>query len=93
MRWMRKLLTLDQLLEAMNNKLVIYGTCSDCRFSSIVPLEVADESGCNWSHANLNCMGYPAGLGQSSERCSPNAVCQPQAARVIAEAKQLYNVR
>jgi len=90
---MRKLLTLDQLLEAMNSKLVSYGTCSDCRFNTIVPLEVADESGCNWSHANFNCMSYPAGLGQSSERCLSTTVCQPQTARVFAEAKQLYNVR
>ena len=90
---MKKLLTSDQLLEAMNIKLVTYGSCSDCHFNTIVPLEVADENGCNWSHANLNCMGYPAGLGQASERCMPSVVCQPQAARVIAEDKQLYNVR
>ena len=93
MRWIRKLLTLDQLLESMNSELVTYSTCSDCRFSTIVPLEAADKSGCNWSHANLNCMGYPAGLSQASERCMSTAVCRPQAVRVIAEAKQLYNVQ
>ena len=90
---MRKLLTLDQLLEAMNNKLVRYDICSECRFSTIVPLEKHDETGCNWSHANLNCKGYPVTLNQLSEHCQPSSVCQPKAARVIAEAKQLYNVR
>ena len=90
---MRKLLTLDQLLDAMNSKLVSHGTCSDCRFNTIVPLEVADESGCNWSHANFNCIGHPAGLGQSYEHCMSTSVCRPQAERVIAEAKQHYNVR
>lgn len=89
----RKLVTLDQLLEAMNSKLVCYDICSDCRFSTIVPLEGTDETGCNWSHANLNCKGYPATLGPSSANCLPTAVCQPRAARVIAEAKQIYNVR
>ena len=90
---MRKLLTLDQLIEVMNNKLIRYNTCSECRFSTIVPLERHDETGCNWSHANLNCKGYPVTLNQLSEHCQPSSVCQPKAARVIAEAKQLYNVR
>jgi len=35
---MRQLLTLDELLEAMNSKLVRYDTCSDCRFSTIALL-------------------------------------------------------
>jgi len=90
---MRKLLTLDQLLEAMNRKLVGYDTCNGCRFSTIVPLEKDDETGCNWSHANLNCEGYPVTLNQLSEHCKPASVCQPKAARVIAGARQLYNVR
>ena len=92
---MRKVLTLDQLLEAMNRKLASCDTCNDCHFSTIVPLARYDETGCNWSHANLTCKGYPAALGQISEQCKPSSACHPQteAARVIAEAKQLYNVR
>ena len=84
--------TLDQLLEVMNSKLVRHDTCSDCRFSTIVPLERYDETGCNWSHANLNCKGYPVTLNQLSKHCQPSLVCQPQAARVIAEVRQLCNV-
>jgi hypothetical protein len=90
---MRKLLTLDQLLETINRKLVSNDTCSDCRFSTIVPLERYDETGCNWSHANFNCKGYPVTLTQAPEHCQPSSVGQPQATRVIAEARQLYNVR
>jgi len=93
MRRMRKLLTLDELLEVMNKKLVGYDSCSDCRFSTIVPLERRDETGCNWAHAHINCKGYPVTLNQLSEHCKPSLICQPKAARVIAEAKQLYNVR
>ena len=90
---MRKLLTLDQLLETINRKLVSNDTCSDCRFSTIVPLERYDETGCNWSHANLNCKAFPVTLNKLAEHCQPSLVCQPKAARVIDEAKQLYNVR
>ena len=100
----RHLLKIDKLLEIMNRKLVQHDTCMECRFNSIVPLGDADESGCNWSHANLNCKGYPATVSQPATLyqsasllqlaviCQPATVCQPIAARVIAEAKEKYNV-
>jgi hypothetical protein len=88
----RQLLKIDRLLEIMNNELSQFDTCVECRFKSIIPRGDADEVGCNWSHANLNCRGYPAAVGQPAALCKPATVCQPAAARVIAEAKEKYNV-
>jgi len=89
----RQLLAVDKLLELMNRQLVHYDTCTECRFKSIVPLEGFDESGCNWSHANLNCRSYPAAVGQPVALCRPATVCQPFAASVMSEAKEKYNIR
>lgn len=80
------------LLEVMNRELARHDTCIECRFKSIIPLGDTDEFGCNWSHANLNCSGYPAAVGSSAAICQPATYCQPVAARVIAEAKGKYNV-
>jgi hypothetical protein len=88
----RKTLKIDKLLELMNNELSGFDTCVECRFKSIIPLADVDELGCNWSHANLNCRGYPAAVGQSTSLCQPSTVCQPVAAHVITEAKKKYNV-
>ena len=90
---MRRFLKFDELLDVINKELFRHNTCVKCRFSTISPLERADETGCNWSHANLNCKAYPATLGQLSNICQSTSGCQSVAARVIAEAKQLYNVR
>ena len=90
---MRKFLKLDELLDVINNELLRHNTCLECRFSTITPLDSSDETGCNWSHANLNCRGYPAALGQLSTLCRSTNGCQSVAARVVLEAKQLYNVR
>ena len=88
----RQILKIDQLLERMNQELSRYDTCVECRFRSIMPLGGVDKSGCNWSHANLNCCGYPAAVAHSTSLCQPSIVCQPIVARVIAEAKKKYNV-
>jgi hypothetical protein len=88
----RQILKIEKLLEIMNQELSRIDTCVECRFKSIMPLGGVDESGCNWSHANLNCRGYPAAVSQSISLCQPATVCQPRAARVIVEAKRKYNV-
>ena len=88
----RQVIKIEKLLEIMNSELSRYDTCVECRFKSIIPLEGADGSGCNWSHANLNCRGYPAAVGQSTSLCHPATVCQPVASRVLSEAKKKYNV-
>ena len=86
----RQFLKADKLVEILNGQLVRYDTCIECRFKSIVPLEEADQSGCNWSHAN--CRGYPAAITQTAGLCQPTTVCQPIAASVILDAKEKYNV-
>lgn len=88
----RQILKIDELLEIMNQELSQSKTCVECRFKSIMPRGDVDESGCNWSHANLNCRGYPAAVAQSTSLCQPATICQPVAARVMAEAKKKYNV-
>lgn len=88
----RQILKIDKLLEIMNHELSRTDTCVECRFKSIMPLAKVDESGCNWSHANLNCRGYPAAVGQSTSLCQPSTICQPVAEHVITEAKKNYNV-
>ena len=89
----RKLIKVNDLLEIMNSKLANFDTCIECRFKSIMPLKDFDESGCNWSHANLNCRSYPATICKSANFCEPATVCIPVATRVISEAKERYNVR
>jgi hypothetical protein len=89
----RKLIKINELLDIMNGKLANFDTCIECRFNSIMPLKDFDESGCNWSHANLNCRGYPATICQSANFCEPATVCIPVATRVISEVKERYNVR
>lgn len=88
----RQTLKIDRLLEIMNHELSRFDTCVECRFKSIVPREEVDETGCNWSHANLNCRGYPAAVGRETALCQPSTVCEPVALRVISQAKGKYNV-
>jgi len=88
----RQTLKMDRLLEIMNSELSQFDTCVECRFKSIIPLEDVDESGCNWSHANLNCRGYPAAIEQAAALCQPATVCRPVATQVLVEAKKRYNV-
>lgn len=88
----RRLLKTEILLAKMNRELVRFDTCIECRFKSIVPLNGIDEHGCNWSHANLNCKGFPAKVDQPAALCQPDVVCQPVATTVIMEAKKRYNI-
>ena len=89
----RQLIKEDRLLEILNGELVRYDACVECRFKTIVPLTEPDGAGCNWSHANLNCRGYPAAVSQTASLCQPSIVCQPIVTSVIADAKKKYNIR
>jgi hypothetical protein len=88
----RQILKIEELLVIMNSELSRFDTCVECRFKSIVPLKDADEEGCNWSHANLNCRAFPASVSPSAALCQPAAVCKPVAGQVMANAKRKYNV-
>lgn len=88
----RQILKIDELLARMNSELSRFDTCVECRFKTVVPLRELDEEGCNWSHANLNCRGFPSSVSHSAALCQPAVVCQPVAAQVMAAAKRKYNI-
>lgn len=76
----RQELTERELLAFLNQQLSAHDTCSDCRFTSIGQIRGADETGCNWSHVNLQCGGQPV------------AVCRQAADYVISAAREKYNL-
>lgn len=76
----REELTEQELLKVLNRELSAFDTCSDCRFTSIQRTIGADETGCNWSYANLRCSGQPAD------------VCRSAADHVISAARGRFNV-
>jgi hypothetical protein len=54
--------------------------CADCHFGGIMRLRGTDGAGCNWSEPVLSCSGQPA------------KICVPIAARVLAEARDKFNL-
>jgi len=76
----RQELTEQDLLKALNGELSAFDTCADCRFTSIQKTRGTDETGCNWSGANLRCSGQPAD------------VCRSAADHVISGARAKFNV-
>ncbi|NQU79973.1 MAG: hypothetical protein HQ543_00470 [Bacteroidetes bacterium] len=78
----RLFITEDKLVSILNKELGKYDQCNDCRFMSVGPLlKEYDETGCNWSQANLNCSGVPLDI------------CRPFANKIVAEAKSKYNIK
>lgn len=77
----RTLVTKKDLLNWMNSQLAKHEECTDCRFDAVKLLEEEDEYGCNWYEANLNCSGVPT------------RVCEPIAQRIVAQAKEQFNVK
>lgn len=76
----RKMLSENDLLRVLNDEISTKDECAGCKFTSVVRLKDADETGCNWSHANLRCSGRPAD------------VCCAVADRVISSTKDKYNI-
>jgi hypothetical protein len=76
----RQVLAEAELLEWMNRELHGSEDYRDCEFTSITRLAGIDETGCNWSSANLQGHGIPV------------AVCQEAAGPIVQRAKQLFNV-
>ena len=76
----RNIIGEEELLRLMNIELQSHEECKHCRFTSIARLNRVDETGCNWSHANLDCSGLPV------------RPCMRIADHVIAHKKQFFNV-
>jgi hypothetical protein len=89
----RQILKIEELLVIMNSELSRFDTCVECRFKSIVPLKDADEEGCNWSHANLNCRAFPASVSPSAALCQPAAVCRSGHGQCQAQIQRLVELR
>lgn len=87
----RQTIKIENLLEILNRELSNYDECIDCRFQSIVPSIDLDESGCNWSHANLR--GHPAPTGPLMALSQPASACYPVATQVVSKTKEIYNIR
>jgi hypothetical protein len=77
----RTLVSQEELLKWMNSQLAQYDECTNCRFTSVLQLKGEDEEGCNWSGCNLRCSGVPT------------RVCQPIAERIIAQAREIFNLK
>lgn len=54
--------------------------CADCHFGGIMALRGTDDSGCNWSEPVLTCSGQRTDI------------CVPIARRVLAEAREQFNL-
>ena len=68
---------LRQWLDAQIHK---HEECVDCHFGGIMRLRGTDDTGCNWSDPVLTCSGQPVNI------------CVPIAAKVLAEARQQFNL-
>lgn len=77
----KELVSHDDLLEWMNSQLAMHDECTNCRFTSVLPLVEQDEDGCNWSTVNLRCSGVPT------------EVCDPIAKRIVAQARGKFNLK
>ena len=70
----------DDLLKWLNARLAENEDFQNCSFTSIMRLAEEDKNGCNWSGANVRCSGVPA------------TVCEPEAMRIVTEAKERFNL-
>lgn len=77
----KTLLSQEELVRWINSELAKYEECNDCHVTSVAQLREEDEEGCNWSMPNLRCSGVPAD------------VCQPVAKRIIAQARDRFNIK
>lgn len=77
----RKIVSQEELIQWMNQKLHVEQDSKDCRFTSVIKLFDKDEIGCNWSDPKLSCSGIPV------------EVCMESAGWIISEAKTLFNIK
>jgi hypothetical protein len=76
----RQNLSEHDVLMLLNFELSAYEECADCRFTSVRPAEVADETGCNWRDADLRVDGAATEAVRRITR------------QVVDEVRDTYNV-
>ncbi len=77
----RKLVTESELVAYLNQELLKYDVCTNCRFEHIQRTLDFDSEGCNWSSPSLRCSGVPA------------SVCRPTAEQVAHSARKIFNLK
>lgn len=77
----RKLVSKEELRAWLDTQIQEHEECADCHFGGIMALRGTDATGCNWSEPVLTCSGQPAGI------------CEPFARRVLAEAREKFNLK
>ena len=76
----RQVVTEQELLHTLNQRLALRDQCSGCQFTSVVRLQGQAHDGRNWTTANLRCSGTPA------------SVCAPAANAVVEEVSKSHNL-
>jgi hypothetical protein len=76
----RQSLSEHEVLMLLNFELSAYDECADCRFTSVRPAQVADETGCNWRGADLQVEGQATDTARRITR------------QVLEEVRDTYNV-
>jgi hypothetical protein len=76
----RQVLSEHDVLMLLNFELSAYEECADCRFTSVEPAKVADETGCNWRGAGVQ-------LGGAASEAARKI-----AKEVVDEVRETYNV-
>lgn len=78
----RSIVTAQELTNWMTNELRKQEDCQQCEIKGIVPLQLPDQDGCNWSESvTLNNGGLPT------------EIVKPHALRIISEARRRFNIR
>jgi hypothetical protein len=78
----RKLVTNDELKAYLTSELQKVEDCEECSIDSIMPLQLPDEDGCNWSD-------------MVHVRSGPEVAAEyfrPHVRRIVAEARKRYNL-
>ncbi len=75
----RKIISKEELIKWMNQKLHAEEDFENCRFTSVYKLVDMDDSGCNWDLDKMRCSGIPF------------EACKSSANVVVRKAKALFN--
>ena len=79
----RKQVTIKELQAHLTGELQMVEDCEGCSVDSIMPLQLPDEDGCNWSD-----MVYVRSGPEVAADCF-----RPHVRRIVADAQRRFNLR